>query len=182
MKTRNKFQILLVSTLFVLAQHVCAKDEQTLHGPRHGQANAHMNTMDFERLVARFEAPDRGSVAKTGGGQGLRFLASGHAVLAVIVDDQFVHESNPQVVEDKSYYLQFQANKKFKRSDTIVSSLLCLGRHGKGKRLRPRYDCLGRLHFEPTYQDRSARRAGQRPFDDERDFLKASGLYMRYTS
>ncbi|MGR9045513.1 MAG: class I SAM-dependent methyltransferase [Gammaproteobacteria bacterium] len=59
MKTRIKFQILLASSLLMLAQHVCAQDEQTLHGPHHGQANAHMNTMDFERLVARFEAPDR---------------------------------------------------------------------------------------------------------------------------
>jgi 2-polyprenyl-3-methyl-5-hydroxy-6-metoxy-1,4-benzoquinol methylase len=109
MKTRIKFQVLLALSL--LAQSVFALDGQREEQPRHGQANAHMNSMGFDQLVARFEAPGREqwqkpeavieslgglngkTVVEIGSGTGyfsFRLAEAGAHVIAADVDRRFL--------------------------------------------------------------------------------------------
>ena len=111
MKTRIKFQVLLVLLLLAPAQGVFALGGQMVEQPRHGQANAHMNSMGFDQLVARFEAPDREqwqkpeavieslgglngkTVVEIGSGTGyfsFRLAEAGAQVIAADVDRRFL--------------------------------------------------------------------------------------------
>ncbi|WP_051906313.1 class I SAM-dependent methyltransferase [Methylomarinum vadi] len=118
MKSRIKFQALMALSL--LAQSVFALDRQAEH--HHGQANAHMNSMGFEQLVARFEAPGRDqwqkpeavinslgelngkTIVEIGSGTGyfsFRLAEAGAHVIAADVDRRFLDYVDRRKTERK---------------------------------------------------------------------------------
>ena len=122
MKIRRKVQTLLVLSLLALDQSAGALAEQTAKDTRHGQANAHMNRIEFDQLVARFEAPGRvqwqkpdavieslgnlngKTVVEIGSGTGyfsFRLAEAGAFVVAADVDPRFLDYINRRKAERK---------------------------------------------------------------------------------
>lgn len=120
MKARINFQALMLMALSLLTQSVFALDRQAKH--HHGQANAHMNSMGFEQLVARFEAPGRDqwqkpeavikllgelngkTIVEIGSGTGyfsFRLAEAGAHVIAADVDRRFLDYVDRRKTERK---------------------------------------------------------------------------------
>jgi 2-polyprenyl-3-methyl-5-hydroxy-6-metoxy-1,4-benzoquinol methylase len=111
MKNKINFYTLLALVLITSGNSATAVEQQSVqHSSHHGQANANMQRMDFDQLVARFEAPGREewqkpqaiikslgnlkgkTVVEIGSGTGyfsFRLAETGAHVVAADVDERF---------------------------------------------------------------------------------------------